>query len=681
MADNQEDFKSNNTSYNTEESNKSDSAPQTPSEQVKTPKKPSKLKFALWITIIFVILPLLIGCVLVVLAAINYGKGNSLSKLANFIPIEKVDWLDDLRGDEDDMLKDSVKSEVENALNIKDKSPREFKGQIDVNGSYEIQNGPTSTFNLQLEGVIALASDSLHRQYDLKIAGNHKTGILNIDLGSLNENTAVSASIIQDLNNYYLLFNFSEDLLNILKFANQDFEIDGSRYFLSDLSNQYAKIDLNKLLQTALSNTALENVKAEDLIALLRRYEGEIRSELSGTLLSTLFETTDYLSIDPVRRERVSGTLTVVYSVELDQTKFRRDLEAAIEESLIKISSNVETLEEICRLVTEDSSHDTVCKTSSSDFNFTSDQKEEISRLLRDFMEYIDINSIEIYIRPDNFEVDRLSVEIKLSEKGQSKIAEATNSQINMKHLTLRYNLDIKRTGVRPIEKPLNSFDISEMLGNNTFPEPQVAVSPVATPIPTPTAIPNPNDKDKFSVLIDGNPVLGDKKTATIAIVEFTDYECPYCKELHDQVFPQIKKKLIDTGKAIYVTKEFPLNIHKNAYFTAVNAKCAYKTGDDAKYYAFREEVLKQIGTNKDVFTAQSLAEISKAIGIDESQFTSCINSVDAQDLVDLDILDGDLVGIEGTPGFVIGELEDNIVYGKVYTGSMTYEEFMGLIP
>ena len=75
-----------------------------------------------------------------------------------------------------------------------------------------------------------------------------------------------------------------------------------------------------------------------------------------------------------------------------------------------------------------------------------------------------------------------------------------------------------------------------------------------------------------------GEFLLGDKN-ASYAIVEFTDYQCSFCSRHNKNVYPQIKKELIDTGKVQYVVRDYPLGFHAAAKGAAVAARCAGAQG------------------------------------------------------------------------------------------------------
>ena len=99
---------------------------------------------------------------------------------------------------------------------------------------------------------------------------------------------------------------------------------------------------------------------------------------------------------------------------------------------------------------------------------------------------------------------------------------------------------------------------------------------------------PQPERPTKGVATIDDDPILGDKN-APITIIEFSDYECPFCKRHFTDTYPKLIKEYIDTGKAKLVFRDFPLSFHDPmATKEAVAANCAKEQGGDKKYFDYR---------------------------------------------------------------------------------------------
>ena len=100
------------------------------------------------------------------------------------------------------------------------------------------------------------------------------------------------------------------------------------------------------------------------------------------------------------------------------------------------------------------------------------------------------------------------------------------------------------------------------------------------------------------------------KKDAPLVLVEFTDYQCPYCKRFHDNVFPNLKKKYIDTGRVKYVSRDLPLSFHKQARLAAVASRCA---GEQGKFWEFRG----MLYANAKTLSKEKIISLSVKAGMD----------------------------------------------------------------
>ncbi len=170
-------------------------------------------------------------------------------------------------------------------------------------------------------------------------------------------------------------------------------------------------------------------------------------------------------------------------------------------------------------------------------------------------------------------------------------------------------------------------------------------------------------------------PVLG-KSSAPVAIVEFTDFQCPFCSRHFTNTFGQIKSTYIDTGKVKYELRNFPLtSIHPNAMPAAEAAMCANKQG---KFWEMHEELF---GNQKDWSglsdPSAKFKEYAQTIGINASSFASCLSNHDTQAEIQKDQQDADAAGVNGTPAFwIIGK--DGT--GKFVSGAQPFSAFQTAI-
>lgn len=147
---------------------------------------------------------------------------------------------------------------------------------------------------------------------------------------------------------------------------------------------------------------------------------------------------------------------------------------------------------------------------------------------------------------------------------------------------------------------------------------------------------------------IDSDPLLGDP-AATVVMIEFSDFQCPFCKRHHQETFPELKSKYLDTGKVKLVFKDFPLPFHENAQGAAEAGQCAFEQG---KFWEYQDKLF----ANQENLDKKSLKQYAQELGLNQTQFDDCLDSEKYRQAVRNDIAAGQRVGIQGTPSFVIND-------------------------
>jgi protein-disulfide isomerase len=184
------------------------------------------------------------------------------------------------------------------------------------------------------------------------------------------------------------------------------------------------------------------------------------------------------------------------------------------------------------------------------------------------------------------------------------------------------------------------------------------------------------------TVSLDDDPILGDKSKAKVAIVEFSDYECPFCKQFHSTTFDALVKNYVDTGKAIISFRDFPLSFHDpNATLEAATAECVRKEKGDKAYFAFGKLLYQNTQANGKGLVEGKLNQLIGQTGANVKTVTACAATDAAKQEVSKDIADGGKSGVSGTPSFVIGTLgSDGIVTGEIVVGAQPLENFKTII-
>jgi protein-disulfide isomerase len=162
--------------------------------------------------------------------------------------------------------------------------------------------------------------------------------------------------------------------------------------------------------------------------------------------------------------------------------------------------------------------------------------------------------------------------------------------------------------------------------------------------------------------------VLGSEH-AKVTLVEFTDYQCPFCNKFHLNTFPELKKQFVDTGLVRFVSRDLPLKFHTHAFEAARAARCA---GEQARYW----EVRDWLSSHPDNLTNDAILSAATQTGVDGPSFQACLESDRHRADVQQDIADAKAIGITGTPGFVIGRSSNGILEGIKIVGAQSYEAF-----
>ena len=172
----------------------------------------------------------------------------------------------------------------------------------------------------------------------------------------------------------------------------------------------------------------------------------------------------------------------------------------------------------------------------------------------------------------------------------------------------------------------------------------------------------------KADVSIDDDPMLGNPK-AKITLVEFSDFQCPFCRTFWSGAYQQIKKEYIDTGKVRFVYRDFPLSFHPGAMPAAQAAQCANEQGKfwETHDKIFGEQAKKGEGTIQ--FSENDVRKWAGQLpGLDMGKWNECFNSNKYTDEINKDVSDGSAYGVSGTPTVFVN--------GKPIVGAQPFSAF-----
>jgi protein-disulfide isomerase len=174
---------------------------------------------------------------------------------------------------------------------------------------------------------------------------------------------------------------------------------------------------------------------------------------------------------------------------------------------------------------------------------------------------------------------------------------------------------------------------------------------------------------------VKGEPFKG-VSTAQIAIVEYSDFECPFCGKYTREIYPQIIERYVKTGKVRYYFRDLPLPIHPNAMPAAIAARCA---GDQGKFWEMHDRLF----ANQSALSAKDFAEGAAALGLDQAKFSDCIGTAKYGGAIRKVMAGARQMGIDGTPAFAIGTVGQGgevVAISQVALGADSFEEFKTIL-
>ncbi len=166
----------------------------------------------------------------------------------------------------------------------------------------------------------------------------------------------------------------------------------------------------------------------------------------------------------------------------------------------------------------------------------------------------------------------------------------------------------------------------------------------------------------RVNVSTDGEPSIG-PDNAPVTIVEFGDFQCPYCQAWYQQTFSQLMADY--TGKIRFVYRDLPLPSHPESLPAAEAADCA---GEQNAYWKFHDDLF----SGQYALGRAGYEQYAADLGLDTAAFTACLDDHRYQAEVKADAADAARLGLNGTPSFVIN--------GRILIGALPLEDFKAII-
>jgi protein-disulfide isomerase len=167
---------------------------------------------------------------------------------------------------------------------------------------------------------------------------------------------------------------------------------------------------------------------------------------------------------------------------------------------------------------------------------------------------------------------------------------------------------------------------------------------------------------EPVEVDVSGQPARG-PVDAPVTMVEFVDFQCPFCGSFARETLPRIEREYGDRIR--YVSMNFPLQVHENAEDSARAAECAFAQD---RYWEYHAELF----AHQDALAPSDLVEHAERVGLDTGDFEGCLRSSETRELVEEDVDAGREYGVSATPTFFIDGIPLN--------GALPYPEFKAVL-
>jgi protein-disulfide isomerase len=195
----------------------------------------------------------------------------------------------------------------------------------------------------------------------------------------------------------------------------------------------------------------------------------------------------------------------------------------------------------------------------------------------------------------------------------------------------------------------------------------QLAAAMAAKPAPAPA----PPEKLQMSVGNGWHAIGSDD--APVTLVEFADYQCPYCKKFQSDAYAELKKNYIDTGKVRFVSRDLPLEFHPFALKAAEAARCA---GDQGKYWELRDALIADAAPPSD----EVISKAAQALLLEPTVFQTCLAAEKYKQEVQKDAAEAATLQISGTPTFVLAKSAKDKLDGVRIVGAQPFATFQAAI-
>ena len=261
-----------------------------------------------------------------------------------------------------------------------------------------------------------------------------------------------------------------------------------------------------------------------------------------------------------------------------------------------------------------------------------------------------------------------------VSVQAQTPAPTQSDTEVNLLKLEmqrLRSDVDAMKGHIGRLIQYLQQRDAQSIA-----PQIQPQIPPQARPQPgQPGAIADAANAANVKFSIAGAPTLG-RADAPVTIIEFSDFECPFCQRYSKNTLPEIKREYIDSGKVRYVFLDFPLEqMHTKARKAGEAAHCA---GEQGKFWEMHDVLFEQQAK----LDIRNYPEFAKSLNLNSAVFDACLKAGKYNGRINSGLASGRALGINATPSFVVTKTDggDTVSGGVIITGAQPFDRYRQVI-
>lgn len=177
----------------------------------------------------------------------------------------------------------------------------------------------------------------------------------------------------------------------------------------------------------------------------------------------------------------------------------------------------------------------------------------------------------------------------------------------------------------------------------------------------------SPGTGNSAELSIEGEPMVGNPD-ANITIVEFADFQCPYCAQFSQQTYPQIVDNYIESGQVNMVYKDYPMTEigHDWARPAAMTAECVYREGGNEAFWNVKEKIYNNQNSMSSSNVESQIIGYAEEENVSADAVNACLDNGNPGQEVDQDKSEGRSSGVSGTPTVFVNGQEINAEYSSI---------------